>query len=225
VQLNRARLFSEQQKKRGNAGREQGDLCWPERCSGPRDARRLEVNLKDADKKSALWQVRVRPHSTFADVALWQEGVPMRRSVVFLLQVVLPIAVGASIYVGWRTTDLLVFRWIDAVGASELVFRPAVPLPGWVLCSLPDGCWVYAYTSWMLMIWGRITPWVLSGVILAVGAEFGQLLGLVPGTYDNLDVAFYVGACILAGVIHAQTHMVNRRSGRDGFPGVRQRKQ
>src|SRR5687768_6416071 len=82
----------------------------------------------------------------------------------------------------------------------RLVSRPAVPLPHWLLYSLPDGCWVYAYTSWMMLIWGRPVLWVWSGVILAVGAELGQLLGPVPETYDNLDMAFYVGAFILAMV-------------------------
>jgi hypothetical protein len=139
----------------------------------------------------------------------------------FLVQVVVPIAVGACIYVGWRSTDLLVFRWIESVGAGGLVVRPDAPLPSWVLYTLPDGCWVYAYTSWMLLIWGRMVPWVYSGVALAMGAELGQLVGLIPGTYANLDIAFYVGAFILAGVAHAQTPLVNRSAARDGVPRVR----
>ena len=125
----------------------------------------------------------------------------MRRAVLFLFHVVLPVGVGAFIYVGWRSTDLLVFRWIEVVGATGLVYRPSVPLPGWVLYSLPDGCWVYAYTSWLLMIWGRMTAWVFTGVVLAVGAELGQLIGIVPGTYDHLDMAFYVGAFFLASTL------------------------
>ncbi len=142
----------------------------------------------------------------------------MGRVTFFLTQVVLPIAVGACIYVWWRSTDLLVFRWIELVGASDLVVRPEVALPSWVLYSLPDGCWVYSYTSLMLLIWRRMVPWVYSGGILALGAELGQLVGIVPGTYDNLDMAFYVGAFILAGVVHAQALVVNRRGGGNGDP-------
>jgi len=51
------------------------------------------------------------------------------------------------------------------------------------------------------MIWGRMTAWVFTGVVLAVGAELGQLIGIVPGTYDHLDMAFYVGAFILASTL------------------------
>lgn len=145
----------------------------------------------------------------------------MARAAFFLIQVVLPIAVGACIYVGWRSTDLLVFRWLEAVGADGLIVRPDVPLPFWVLYALPDGCWVYAYTSWMLLIWGRMVPWVYSGVVLALGAELGQLVGLVPGTYDNLDMVFYVGAFILAGVAHAQAPVVNCGATCDGLLRIR----
>jgi hypothetical protein len=142
----------------------------------------------------------------------------MRRVALYLVNVVLPLALGAGIYVGWRSTDLMVFRWVEVAGASGLVVRSAVPLPSWVLYCLPDGCWVYAYTSWMLAIWGRSGPWVYSGVVLAVGAEFGQLVGFVPGTYDTLDVVFYLAGFILAGVVHAQAHRVGRGGGGDGDP-------
>ncbi len=142
----------------------------------------------------------------------------MRRVAFYLINVFFPIALGAVIYVGWRSTDVMVFRWLEVTDASGLVIRPAVSLPSWVLYCLPDGCWVYAYTSWMLAIWGRSGPWVYSGVVLAVGAEFGQLVGVVPGTYDTLDVIFYVAGFILAGVVHAQTRRFVRGGGGNGDP-------
>jgi hypothetical protein len=73
----------------------------------------------------------------------------------------------------------------------------------------------------MLAIWGRMTPWACSGVVLAVGAEFGQWFAVVPGTYDTLDVVFYVVAFLLAGVVHAKTSRICGCSGRDGNPGGR----
>jgi hypothetical protein len=140
----------------------------------------------------------------------------MRRFAFFLVNVVLPIAIGAGIYLGWRSTDLMVFRWIEAVDVSGFVVRPMLNLPSWVLYCLPDGCWAYAYTSWMLAIWGRLNLWVCSGVVLAVGCEFGQLVRFVPGTYDTLDVVFYLVAFVLAGVVHAKTHRFGHRGGSDG---------
>ena len=150
----------------------------------------------------------------------------MKRAIYFLLHVVLPVAVGTAIYIGWRDQNMWVFRGIDAVGANWLVVRPDIPLPGWVLYSLPDGCWVYAYTSWMLMIWRRMNLWVVTGVVLAVGGELGQLqvVGLVPGTYDNTDMVCYLGGFLLSWVIYAKTAPVVRGGGGDhGGAGDRQR--
>ncbi len=129
----------------------------------------------------------------------------MKRAIYFVLHVVMPVAVGTAIYIGWRDQQMLVFRWIDAVGANWLVVRPDISLPGWVKNCLPDGCWVYAYTSWMLMIWRRMNVWVVTGVVLAVGGELGQLVGLVVGTYDNIDMVCYLGGFLLSWVIYAKT--------------------
>jgi len=134
------------------------------------------------------------------------------------LHVLLPTFVGTCIYIGWRSTDLLVFRWIEYCGLQSLVIRPAIKLPEWLLYSLPDGCWVYATTSWMLLIWKRFSVWIWVGVVLAVGAEYGQLLGLVQGTYQSLDVIFYVSAFVLARASNEKAFLVYNGVGCDGFP-------
>ena len=138
----------------------------------------------------------------------------------FLLHVVCPTFIGTAVYVGWRSTDLLVFRWIEFCNLTAFVFRPTIALPEWLLYSLPDGCWVYATTSWMLLIWKRWVPWAWVGVALAVVAEFGQLFGFVPGTYQTLDVLFYTGAFVLAGAFNEKTPLVYARNTGDGILGI-----
>lgn len=138
----------------------------------------------------------------------------------FMVHVVLPILIGASIYVGWRSTNLLVFRWIEFCGLSEFVVRPAVELPEWILYSLPDGCWVYSATSWMMLIWNRPVPWTWVAVVLAVAAEFGQLLGVVEGTYQTLDVLFYLLGFTFAVVFNAKTSLVDDCDCDHGILGV-----
>jgi hypothetical protein len=150
----------------------------------------------------------------------------MKKVLYFLLHVILPVAVGTAIYLGWRDQDMWVNCWVDAIGAKGLIIRPDFPLPGWVKNSLPDGCWVYAYTSWMLLIWRRVNLWVVTGVVLAVGGELGQLkvVGLVPGTYDNIDMACYLGGFLLSWVMYAKTAPVVRGGGGDhGGAGDRER--
>lgn len=144
----------------------------------------------------------------------------MNTTVCFLLHVVFPTIIGTAVYIGWRSTDLLVFHWIEYCNLTALVFRPTMPLPEWLLYSLPDGCWVYATTSWMLLIWKRFVPWVWVGLILAVVAEYGQLFGFVQGTFQTLDVLFYVGGFVLAGIFNEKTPLVHTRNAGDGLLGV-----
>jgi len=40
--------------------------------------------------------------------------------------------------------------------------------------------------------------WVLLFSIVAVGSEFGQLIGIVPGTYDSADMALMLISIPLA---------------------------
>jgi hypothetical protein len=47
--------------------------------------------------------------------------------------------------------------------------------------------------------YGR-TFWILLPVSLAVGTEVGQLLKIVPGTFDLMDIAGYVAAWAAASV-------------------------
>lgn len=133
----------------------------------------------------------------------------MKTPIFFLLNVFLPTVVGTAVYVGWRSTNLLVFKWLEIVGLTGFVMRPSWQLPEWALYSLPDGCWVYATTSWLLLIWGRITVWAWLAVIMAIGSEFGQLMGFVPGTYQTLDVIFYSLGFLLSLVTYEKTSSVN----------------
>lgn len=130
---------------------------------------------------------------------------------VLLCHVGLPIVIGAGIYTLWRSKRLLVFTWYGWLGLHTqlLTLRANVAsvrhlLPDFVLYSLPDALWVYSFTFLMQAVWfrhslsyGRIF-WTFLPVSLAVGAEIGQLLKVVPGTFDFMDVAGYVVAWVAA---------------------------
>ena len=123
----------------------------------------------------------------------------------FALHVIVPVFLGTAIYLLFRTTNLLVFDWLGAIHLTEFVssarqFVSAVRLPDWLLYSLPDGLWLYAITCWMILIWNRQPPlpWLLCGLALGLGGELGQALAFVPGTYQHLDMFFYITAFLLA---------------------------
>ena len=138
----------------------------------------------------------------------------------FSLFVILPIGVGTGIYVGWRSTSLLVFGWMATCGVPQDFFRQTANLPHPLLYSLPDGCWVFAGTSCMLMIWRRLHAWVFVFVALAICTEFGQAVQVIPGTFEWNDITFYVSGFFLPmiGYKYAKTRPIHNIAIDNGCP-------
>ncbi|HSU14625.1 hypothetical protein [Longimicrobium sp.] len=122
----------------------------------------------------------------------------------------LPIALGSAVYLLWRSPRLRVFRWMEAASldgalASARAVVAGIRLPGWMLFSLPDALWVYAFVACMALIW-RGKPvrqaafWIALGPALSLGSELAQLAGIVPGTFDPAD--FWLGALASAIPLH-----------------------
>ena len=130
------------------------------------------------------------------------------------LHVVLPIVVGATIYVLWRSTELRIFTWLSLGGLAAptaylraLVAPLGAILPDWFLYSLPDGLWVYAVISFMALVWRddtrrRRALWLAAGPLLGVGWEMAQLIGMAPGTFDPADLFWYAVATGAAMGLH-----------------------
>jgi len=112
--------------------------------------------------------------------------------------VVLPVALGAAVYVLWRDRGLLVFSWLEAVGATGVVdlVRTAarsLAVPDSVRFCLPDGLWAYALAYALAHVWADGRPrerriWFGVCCLASMGPELGQAAGLVPGTFDPADL-------------------------------------
>lgn len=116
-----------------------------------------------------------------------------------LLHCLLPLLVSLGIYTLFRTPDtvvnrLLGFVWPSLVSALPLRFSYAQ----WPVYNLPGALWMYAFL-WMNTLSGRRWLRVLP-LALALGIEAVQLVHLTDGTFDLLDVAFYL---LAAGVFVA----------------------
>jgi len=56
---------------------------------------------------------------------------------------------------------------------------------------------MYAMVSWFGATWKGASSawsclWMLVALVVGVGSELGQLAGVVPGTFDTIDVVFYL---------------------------------
>jgi hypothetical protein len=123
------------------------------------------------------------------------------------LHVFVPLFLGGAVYVLFRPRSLLMFDWFDAVGLGAAIdgaraLASGLAVPDVILFSLPNALWLYAFAFVIRRLWpsGIGALWVVAPVLLGVGAELGQLVGLVPGTFDILDFSTSVVAVALAFV-------------------------
>lgn len=74
-------------------------------------------------------------------------------------------------------------------------------LPEWLLYSLPDGLWLYAFLSAITYIWKDnpypLTIWVISIVSGTTLSEILQAFQILKGTFDWNDLSAY-GLALLA---------------------------
>lgn len=108
--------------------------------------------------------------------------------------VALALAVGTGIYLTLRAPVLRLHRpsFLDA--STPLVSAPG--LPAWVADSLPFALWSLAGG---LALRSTRAWWVIP--VVGIGAEIGQLLGWVPGTFDPVDLlVLTLAAAVVIGL-------------------------
>lgn len=122
--------------------------------------------------------------------------------------------IGGLIYVLFRSYSLTMFIWFDVLGLSNIIesarnisLQYSGTLPSWVLYSLPDGLWIFSYVCLTTLIWfdssiKKLLTWVLIIPIVAILSEVGQLSTFIPGTFDIIDILFYLLGTVLPLLIY-----------------------
>jgi hypothetical protein len=111
------------------------------------------------------------------------------------------IFVGGLIYILLRPSEHVFFGWISMMGLDHLI-SPARSLshlfsqlfPNWIVFSLPNGLWAFAYALLITRIWSGSNSWLkyfwmASIPLLVLGFEILQYPGLIPGTFCIQDIA------------------------------------
>lgn len=119
---------------------------------------------------------------------------------------------GAMIYILFRSTHILMFRWINRLGLLNLVYsiRPNLKnLPEWVVYSLPDGLWMFSYCLFVGHVWNynlkRSFLFLTLLPIYAISNEIMQYFHFVSGTFDWKDlIAFFFSFAL--GVLYLIYH-------------------
>ncbi|MEB2784947.1 hypothetical protein [Algoriphagus persicinus] len=121
---------------------------------------------------------------------------------------IMPVILGGLIYVTFRTDTLIMFGWFKALGLSNIVdFLRSnqqiqnLTIPPWVKFSLPDALWLFSFNYVLLTLWNfnvnrQSAFWLFLAPTIGLFSEIGQLNGIVPGTFDIVDLVLLLVATL-----------------------------
>ncbi len=113
------------------------------------------------------------------------------------------------------------FFWFETIGIMNLINQIRKntilygnKLPDILLYSLPDGFWIFSYISLILYLWKNELKtenllWIFMIPLIAILSEIGQLMHIVPGTFDILDLLMYLLGTALPFIIYKKSITIN----------------
>lgn len=128
---------------------------------------------------------------------------------------------GSLIYILFRTSNLKMFVWFDKLRILSAINKLrsftvnySNNLPDIILYSLPDGLWMFSYVSLILFLWKNEIKnenlfWIFIIPIISIISELGQLIKLVPGTFDSSDLLMYFAGITLPFIIYRKSITIN----------------
>lgn len=139
---------------------------------------------------------------------------PQRKPFYLLPEAILTIIFGGLIYIIFRTDSLLMFSWFEYLKLSDFIcfirnfmVTPLPPSVKFLTNTAPGGFWTFSYTVFLMFIWNLEVNWrnifyYLLIPFTAVFSEIFQLTGLIPGTFNYLDIVSYIAGATLPFLIH-----------------------
>ncbi|SDI36015.1 hypothetical protein SAMN05421846_106256 [Chryseobacterium taeanense] len=133
----------------------------------------------------------------------------------------LSLVFGTAIYILFRSSSLKIFNWLEVLNIDFLSsdFRKfsishIESFPDWFLYSLPDGLWITSYTCLIIYIWNfkiklQSIFWISIIPFIAISSEIGQGVDFVQGTFDSLDLLFYVLGFIIPLILIFKKNIIN----------------
>jgi len=110
--------------------------------------------------------------------------------------VVLPLLASLFIYVFFRPHNVAVNQLVNLL-LPNVSLADQFNIANWIIYNLPGALWVYAFLSIFITKDGKGIFYCLIPLYAALGIEVLQYFNLTDGTYDMLDVLFYLSAWLL----------------------------
>jgi len=136
----------------------------------------------------------------------------LNRTILVIVNVILPLVLGGLIYISFRSVNLIMFGWFDSIGIHGLIYKIRELLtpfkrniPKWIYFSLPDGLWVYSFSSVLILIWRDklkvAIAWLMIPFTSGCLVELAQFIKIFPGTFDVMDLIMTLSGITLSLLI------------------------
>ena len=129
----------------------------------------------------------------------------------YFFHCLLPLIFGIFIYISFRNTNILIWNWLEIFGIGDFfsIIRETCSLKkinysNLIIFNLPNGLWVYSFTATLILF--KVNKiYFFVPLFLAYISEIFQSLNYISGTFDYLDLLFY-----LLGFIFAYYLLLNK---------------
>ncbi len=130
----------------------------------------------------------------------------------YVVYSIIPLIIGGIIYISFRSKNLVMFQWFDNIGISfftnyiRYLFLPVKPyLSEWFYYSLPDGIWIFSFTTTLIIFWDfsfeKVKIWLVVPIFSGIIFEILQFFFEILGTFDIIDLLFSMIGFILSFIL------------------------
>lgn len=112
------------------------------------------------------------------------------------------LGAGGVVYISFRSISLLMFDWFESLRCMDIVEKirslsVGITPSNFVLYNLPDLLWMVSYLLFVNALipkrnLGSYLFWLLFLPVLAVIHEIMQAIGIIPGSFDYIDLLCYI---------------------------------
>ena len=139
-----------------------------------------------------------------------------------LLLASISILMGTLIYILLRPSKTIFFKWINTFGYDNWInttrqhlSTSSAFIPDWIIYSLPNGLWAFAYTIITVGIWRKNKSsikyfWLSTIPILIFGYELLQLSPFLNGTFCLQDIFMGIAGILIGTIIGIKINKIQK---------------
>lgn len=136
------------------------------------------------------------------------DNIVLRKFYKLLLYSFIPLFIGGLIYTGFRTKNLLMFKWFKYIKIDNLIetYRENfgnIKLPEFIIYSLPNGLWVFSFLTFIIITTHKKIrlAFILVCIFISTGFEIFQRIKIIPGTFCLIDFCTSIFFTILSFIV------------------------